>query len=694
MKKTDLYRYGAFGVVIVLIIIGFVQQLSIIQLAEGDYYKSLATKGSVAVRSIPAVRGEIVDRYGNPFTTNRVGYDVIVDRTFLPFGEENEILVELIAIMESMDNVWHDSLPISTTQPFEFTGTDAQVAKLKNDLGVGEYASAEECLYWLASPTFYDIAIYDDETDEKIGEYDALTMRKIAGIRYEMVQNAFSHQNIYVFASDVGEHTRDIIMTNAYRLPGVDMMESPVREYVDGTLAPHILGITGPLYKEDVDKLSEEGAMWSADNPTGYKNNEYIGKSGIEYTYEDVLRGTPGERIVTFDANGKVVEMEDTVAPIPGNTVVLTLDMQLQMVTQDALADTIAMFNADPTRTHESGKDADAGAVVVQLVETGEILAMANYPSYDISTYLEDYDELSQQTPEPLLNRATMGAYRPGSIFKSGVALAGLAEGLVTATETINCTHVYGRFPDVNFTCMYNHGPINVVTALQKSCNIYFYETGWRLGIDTMNDYMLQLGLGQKTGIEIPEAVGRLSSPEFTELLGGTWTPGNVVQSSIGQLDNMFTPVQISSYVSTIANKGERMQTHLVSAVKSYDFKDTIEETQPQVVETVDATAEAFETVHEGMVAATALGGTSYYQWMGFPYTVASKTGTPEGTTTLSSTYICYIPAEDPEIAITVVLENGGQGYTGAPIARLIAEEYFATKDEKELITPYSELLG
>ena len=692
-NKEELIRFSILGTVVAFIFILFFHQLTILQIAEGETYKKQATEGSVTKRYIPAVRGEIVDRYGRPFTSNRVGYDIVLDRTYLPSGKENQILVSLITIMEELGQEWNDNLPITMTQPFAFDGTPQEIAQLKGALNVGEFATAEECLLWLADEKFYNIAIYDPITKEKIQDYDLLTTRKLAGIRYEMIQNAFSHQNVYVFAQDVGEMARDTIMEYSYQLPGVDIMEAPVREYVDGTIAPHVLGITGPLYKEDIDNLEEKGKLWSPTNTDGYKNNEYIGKSGIEYAFEDSLRGTSGERLITFDIDGNVINVEDTVPPTPGNTVVLTLDKDLQVVAQNALADTIKSYNENETLTHSNGKDANAGVAIVQHVDTGEILAMANYPSYDISTYLEDFDTLSKQKPEPLLNRATRGTYRPGSIFKPVVAVAGLSEQLITPTELINCTRVYSRFTDRDFTCMSHHGNINVNTALQRSCNIYFYETGWRLGIATMNDYTQQLGLGVKTNIEIPESIGTLSSPAFTESLGGTWNPGDVIQAAIGQLDHSFTPIQLSSYTSTLANMGTRMQTHLVKATKSYDFKENITETPVTVVEQIDTPPDVFETVRGGMVAATALGGTSYNAWIDFPYTVASKTGTPEGTTTLTSTYICYIPAEDPEIAITIVLEKGGQGYTGAPVARLIAESYFFNDKDQEMLRPQLTLL-
>ncbi|MEG0942881.1 MAG: penicillin-binding transpeptidase domain-containing protein [Angelakisella sp.] len=694
-KRQENIRFAILGGIVAVIFILFSYRMTILQIAQGEMYKNKATAGTTTKQMVPAVRGEIVDRYGRPFTTNRVGYDIILDRSYLPYNKENDVLLSLMEIMEELGQEWIDNLPISETAPFVFKeGEEVQVQRLKKALGVNEYATAEECMLWLADPKFYKIGIYDPATGNKVSDYDPVTTRKLAGVRYEMVQRAFSLENTYVFASDVGPVARDTILERSYMLPGVDVAESPVREYVDGTLAPHILGTIGPIYKEEMDKLKEQGLWSSRENPTGYRGNEYIGKSGIEYSFESVLRGKSGERLITLDSKGNVEGVEETVPPTPGNTVVLTLDRDLQRAAQNALAQTIHRYNTTPGLTHEQGKDANAGAVVVQDPKTGEILAMANYPNYDISTYLQDYDTLSKQKPEPLINRSTMGTYRPGSIYKPAVATAGLAEGVITPTETINCTHTYTRFaPGYQPKCMYFDGPITATTALQRSCNFFFYETGWRLGIDRQNEYSSHFGLGQKTGIEIQEAAGQLSSPATREAAGDTWGGGYVIQSAIGQLDHAFTPVQMAGYVATLANDGVRLQPHLVKAIKSYDFKETVSETPVKEVDRVPAAQAVFDTVRAGMIAASQPGGTSARAWSGFPLTVASKTGSPEGVGILHSTYICYLPADDPQLAIAVVLENGGQGYTGAPVARLIADDYFLGSNKTETISPINQLL-
>ena len=371
---------------------------------------------------------------------------------------------------------------------------------------------------------------------------------------------------------------------------------------------------------------------------------------------------------------------------------VLTLDKNLQRAGQDGLENTIK--DLQTKTTVNAGMHANAGAVVAVEVKTGEILAMATYPSYDNATYYQDYDALNQQKPEPLLNRATMGTYRPGSTYKPAMAVAGLSEGVITPGETIFCGGVYTRFSDYHPRCLYVNGNINVVGALQVSCNIFFYETGYRLGIQRQNEYSAHFGLGSKTGIELPELPGQLSSPATQAAAGLTWSDGNIVQSAIGQLDHLFTPVQMAGYIATLANNGQRMQLHLTKSIKSYSFEETLEEIQPTVVDRVPAPPEVWPVVREGMTKATLPGGTSYWYWTGFPLPVASKTGTPEASgDNLDSCYICYIPADDPQIAIAVVIEKGGQGYTGAPVARAIAEEYFFGSSDVEDVAEVGTLL-
>lgn len=699
--KSERFRFVIVGLAVGLVLLAFVYQLVFIQITQGEAYKRKVTQGYTRTQTVVAARGEIVDRYGRPFATNRISLDIILDQAYLPPGQENSVILELIQLLESLGQDWNDNLPIgepsigSDGMPhYQFLPEmESQVAKLKNDLELQPYATADDCMNWLCSPTYYDLVPHDgDKPGERDWAEDPAVQRKLAGVRYEMAQQNFGYKNNYIFATDVSNTVATNVQERSYALPGVDVVQSTVREFSDGTLAPHIIGITGPLYQEDMDSLKERGLWWSEDNQEGYRASDTIGRSGIEGAYENLLRGKNGQRQITLNAQHQVVDVTETVPPTPGNTVVLTLDRDLQKVTQQALADQIALLRLNTTINE--GKDANAGAAVCVDVKTGEILSIATYPSYDNSTFYQDYSELTKQDPEPLLNRATMGVYRPGSTYKPCVATAGLSEGVIGPNETVLCTGVYTRLAPYTPRCLYVNGNIDVRHALQVSCNIFFYETGWRLGIDLQNEYAAHFGLGSPTGIEIVEARGQLSSRETREAVGETWNNGDIIQSAIGQLDHGFTPVQLAGYTATLANNGKRMQLHLVKGVSSYNFEETVEETQPEVIDQVPASAEVFQVVREGMIAASQPGGTSARSWLDFPYTVASKTGTPESLDNLTSTYICYMPAEDPQIAIAVVIEDGGQGYTGAPVARKIADQYFFGGVENEGVTAPGTLLA
>lgn len=682
--REEKLRFAITGGVVLLIMIAFLYQLVFIQITQGEAYKRKMTQGYTRTQTVVAARGEIVDRYGRPFTTNRISLDIILDQAYLPAGQENQVIYGLIQLLESLEQDWIDELPISEPEIADdgsvhyrfLPGMESQVERLKADLNLAPYATADFCMDWLCDPIYYDLAPHENDLPgQREWAYDPAAQRKLAGVRYEMARQDFGYKNNYTFAKDVSNAVATNVQERSYALPGVDVIQSTVREFSDGTLAPHIVGITGPLYREDMEALREQGLWWSEDNQQGYRGSDTIGRSGIEAAYESVLRGKNGERQITLNAQHQVIDVTETVPPTPGDTVVLTLDRDLQKVAQDALADQIALLRQNTTINE--GKDASAGAAVCVDVKTAEILAAATYPSYDNSSYYEDYQELSLEKPEPYLNRATMGVYRPGSTYKPCVATAGLSEGVIGSTETVLCSGIYTRLAPFTPRCLYVNGNIDVRHALQVSCNVFFYETGWRLGIDRQNSYASHFGLGNYTGIEIPEARGQLSSRETREAVGDTWNNGDIIQSAIGQLDHGFTPVQLAGYAATLANDGERKQLHLVKAVTSYGFEETVEEVAPQVIDQVPASPEVFQVVREGMVAASLPGGTSARSWTEFPYSVASKTGTPESLDNLTSTYICYMPADDPQIAIAVVIEDGGQGYTGAPVARKIADQYF-----------------
>lgn len=470
----------------------------------------------------------------------------------------------------------------------------------------------------------------------------------------------------------------------SFELPGIEISQSTARDYVDGELAPNIIGVTGYISAEEYEEVDK----------SRYQYNDRIGKNGLEKAAESMLKGTRGTREILSDAKGNVLSSTETEPAVPGNTIITTLDKDLQRAALKALEDQIILMQE--TLPEDAGGSADAGAAVAVKVKTGEILAMANYPTFDLSQYYSNYSEVATDPMRPLFNRAAQGTYVPGSIFKPVVGVGGMAEGVIKPDDTVDCTHIYTRFPDYPAQCMGNHGLIDVRHALMVSCNIFFYDVGFRLGIDKMGQYAKELGLGVPTGIEIDEAEGRVTSPELFEALRAhntppeAWSPGNVIQAAIGQLDHKFTPIQMASYVSTLANFGQRMKLHLIKEVKSYDLNETVETVEPVVLNTVEAEPEVWEAIRDGMVLVsrdTTYGSARYY-FGDYPVTVASKTGSPEASSTYNATFICYAPAEDPEIAIAVVIEKGASGQKGAPVARAILDEYFGFDTSSQSAIP------
>lgn len=336
--------------------------------------------------------------------------------------------------------------------------------------------------------------------------------RKIAGVRYEMDRREFSMSVPYTFATDIKIETVPKIKERSFELPGVDVVESTIRQYVSGTVAPHVIGQTGPLYKEQWDAAGKvqnpDGSVSAQIGERTYKMDDVIGKSGAELAFESQLKGIDGTRRITMNSSGDVIDVVEEKEQVPGNTVVLTLDSQLQKVAQDSLASNIRRLQ--DTKEERKGKEASAGAVAVIQCKTGEALALATYPSYDLSAYQRDYDQIAAGENQPLFNRALDAAYTPGSSFKPAVALGALASGTITPRTLYNCTYVYNRFaPEYTPHCESAHGNVDVVNAIRGSCNIFFYEAAYYMGIDTLDEYAARLGLGVPTGIELPENIGR-----------------------------------------------------------------------------------------------------------------------------------------------------------------------------------------
>ena len=683
MKKQNSFGWRILILTLVLLLVfgGFALRLMSLQIVHGEEYKEKVQQGVTYRQQVEPARGEMLDRYGRPFAVNKVTYDIIINVAYLPSSQRNHVIEKIIALMEKEGQQWIDNLPISYTEPFTFSKDAEAESRIRNLKRIAGNLTADTNAQTTMEQLLEKYDLHEME--------DRRLARKIAGVRYEMERTGTNSTTPYTFAKDIPMELVVKIQEYSFDMPGIEIAQSTAREYVDGHLGSSFIGITGLINAEEYEAVDK----------SLYQYSDRIGKNGLEKAAESLLKGTRGTREILVDAKGNVLSSTVTEAATPGNTVITTIDKDLQAAALRGLEKQIA--HMQNTMAEDDGGLADAGAVVAVDVKTGEILAMANYPTFDLSEYYSNYSELATDPMQPLFNRSTQGTYVPGSIFKPSVGVAGMAEGIIERDSLIECNHIYTRFTDYQPRCLGNHGRIDLNFALTVSCNVFFYDTGYLLGIDKIADYANRLGLGVPTGIEIEESLGRTSTPELFEKLRShydppeTWSAGNVLQAAIGQLDNKFTPLQLASYTATLANNGKRMKLHLIKEVKSYDMSETIEIIEPEEMNIVEADAEVWDAVREGMVSVsrdTTYGSSRYYLGA-YPITVASKTGSPQSHGTTDATFICYAPAEDPQIAIAVVIENGASGPKAAPVAVEILDEYFGFNQEEESRLPTNALL-
>ena len=661
-KRSKRIKTLMLGVFWCLVVVVYIIRLMNLQLVHGDEYLETATKRSYKTQTTVAVRGEILDSDGEPIVTNRMGLSVTIDKAYVVKGQENETYSRLIKILLENEVEIKDGVPITDASPYEWeAGKESAVKKLLKTLSLEAGASPQEALAAL----YKRYGIENGNADD---------MRRLAGFRYEMELRDFAIGTPFTAASDISAETASEIKERRYEMSGVDITVEPIRVISDGTFAPHVIGRTGLISAEEAESYTERG----------YPLNAVVGKEGVEKAFEDYLRGTEGESLVEVDSTGKVVGVHSGKTSKPGNTVKLTINSKLQRVAQEALESTIKRIRANAK--NGVGADCNAGSVVALNPNTGAVYAIANYPSYDSTTYSADFSELISNPANPLLNRAIGGTYSPGSTFKPAAALAGLENGVITADEIILDKGVYTYYDDYQPKCwIYDsygttHGPCNVSKALQTSCNYFFFEVGRRLGIDKLDDVCKRLGLGEKTGIEISgESAGVLASKKYKETtFGEQWYGGDDLQAAIGQSYHLFTPLQIANYISTIVNGGTRRQVHLLDKILDYNDGSVISQFEPTVLSTVNMTDDERNAILKGMRSVTEEGGTASRVFENYPITVGGKTGTAsvsKGTAT--GVFVSFAPYNDPEIVICVLVEHAGSGNGVAPVAKEIMDAYF-----------------
>ncbi|MDO4155308.1 MAG: penicillin-binding transpeptidase domain-containing protein [Oscillospiraceae bacterium] len=613
-----------------------------IQIVNSDSYISRQYSTDTYKQTIAATRGEIVDCNGEPIVQNTVGYNIIIEPDSFPKDNEtgNEVLLQLLHLLENVEVTFEESLPISKTAPFTFTTDDTETLdEIRTTLNLNLYATAENCIDRLIDD--YDIA--DSYTDEE--------KRMIAGIRYEMQLRGFSMSNQFTLVKDIPLEIVTEIKENGLSLPGVNIIEDAIRTVIQGDVIPHEIGTVGPIYAEEYEELAEQG----------YDLDDTVGKSGIEQAMESYLRGKDGTKTISVQ-DGTVVSSEITVPVEAGNTVRLTVDSTFQKDLQNILGNFIKNFDKlRDERTKEEGLGkVTSGALVVLDAEDGAVLGMATYPTYDLKDYSKNYDKLEADETYPLMNRATIGQYRPGSTFKTITATAGLNEGIVTGSSTYYCGHTYD-YKGQLFGCTGSHGDISVVQALQYSCNIYFYKLSEELTIDGLTKYAELYGLGQPTGIETGDAAGRFANPETYAEYGWDWTVGHVLQAAIGQSETAVTPLQMAVVANTIANKGVRYQPHLVDSLWDYNQTELLQEIEPVIAETLPIQNDSvYSLIEQGMIAASVTNMPEQYSLANLGYDVAIKTGTPQagGGRVQDSFFIGYAPTNNPKIAFACVVEG------------------------------------
>ena len=630
------------------------------QVVHGSENRARSITSNTASETVTASRGIITDRNGKVLVSNRLAYTLVVDKS--SFGKDeaalNDAIWQLIQLCQEQGVTWNDTLPMTTGSSPQLTSKSLTKSfreylddnKLPTDGGSAEVLAAMRKLY----------KVDDSYTDAQA--------RLIVGVRYEL-----DGRSSYTFAEDVSTELLGRITDGKYR--GVTIKTAAARVY-NTKLAAHILGTVGAIWQEEWRSDESTGYVGYADK--GYNMNDLVGKDGVEKAFEEYLHGKDGKRLITTDENGKITGELYTREPQPGGTVALTIDIDLQQVVEDTLASTIqGMIDKD---SNERG-----GAAAVIQVGTGEVLAMASYPTYDLETFNQDYDELVKDERLPMFNRATQGVYAPGSTFKLCTSVAALEEGIITPSTIIEDKGIYTYYVDPQPMCWIwrqahtTHGRINVSQAIVDSCNYFYYEVGRLTGIKKLDEYATAFGLGQSTGIEIGDVSGVLASPEWAEAHDREWTDGQTITAAIGQSYNLFTPLQLANYVATLVSGGEHYEAHLLKNVKSYDNSRVIDVYDKGPLNDLNISDSTMAAVTKGLHDLT-------YDSLRSAFSrcvveAGAKTGSAQvGTDIANGTFVAYAPYDDPEIAIAIVVEKGGSGSLLANAAVDIINAWF-TRD-------------
>ena len=670
-------RYNMITTITYIVGIILLIQLFNLQIIHGAEYRETSNSRLTRESIVKAARGSIKDRTGVDLVNTDTGYSVEIYSTKVDDEGLNTSIQKFVQILESNKDEFVDNLPIKV-EPFEFTiESEEEQKSWKKNNNIDENYNAEQVFYYL-------------KNKYKITADDLQVARKIMAVRYEISRNGYSSTRSVTIAKNISDISAVQIREQNASLAGMNVVTEPTVSYKSGNLASHVLGYVGAINKEEYETRKDT-----------YRNDDIIGKSGIQKVFEEYLKGTDGIKQVDMTVDGAITSEYISEEAVAGSDVVLTIDANLQKVAEDALKQNIE----DIAAGKYGGKkhNADAGAVVVMNVNTGEVLAMASYPDYNPERYSEEYS--ADDNSGRYNNRAISSAQPPGSTFKMAVATAALAEGKITPTTKINDTGVYpyGHHPACWYYRSYRtgHGYLNVTQAIKYSCNYFFYEMGYRLGIDKIAEYAQKYGLGKRTGIELEgEASGTLASTAYAESIGYTWYLSDTLSAAIGQSYNNFTPIQMARYVSMLANGGKNIDVSIVKSIINPDGTEVSKEeidkfvkgkldTENEVKEDIEISKENLDAIKKGMRGVTSeAGGTAYSTFADFDMDIAGKTGSaqvimPDGKEEAHGWFVGFAPYDKPEIAVVVLVEKASSGGYTASVAKAIMEEYFGMNAEE-----------
>ncbi len=703
-------RLWGLGIVFLLVCAVYVVRLAALELSPGNIggHKQDGTTDRTVV--VQAVRGQIYDRNGVPLVVNEYTYNLTMDYSVLPaeHGARNAAILQAIHMLEACGEVdrfltydfpfegFYPSLtykasvsdPVSDTfetfvNVVESNGLRREaILRIKSEKRMNTAQATD--LYetdpaaCISAERLIEYFTEEYELDARDGNgsflYSNADVDRLIRVLWGMEASGFSRANDYVMAADVSMET--LTHEKELGIAGIGFSTDVSRVYCYPGYASHILGQTGPIYAEE----------WGYYKELGYPMNATVGKSGCEAAFESYLHGQDGIKVIVEDEDGNVVNEYMKTEPIAGKDVYLTIDIELQIAAEEAL-----MENVEFIRSTYNRKDCKAGAIVALAPDSGAILAIASYPSYDLTTYNRDFNELLANDAQPLLNRALSGLYAPGSTFKPGMVAAALSEGIITSETLLECAGTYTHFQSYQPDCWIHnssgpvkqHGWINAAEALRVSCNCYFYETGRLLGIHNMNLYCRLFGLGESTGIELGEQKGYLAGPDFrADIHGLDWQATDTIAAAIGQSDNAFTPLQLGVYISTIANGGNRYAAHLLLKVRDFSSRADVLVTQPKQLNSAFLSEANRLTVVSGMEQMVATSAEVSRYMRNVPVTVAGKTGTAQtgASSAENGLFVCFAPSRAPEITVVSVIERAGGGSYSAMAAGAVLEAYYRGK--------------